>query len=158
MLRCLDYETSLKHGVSVGINSQRNTLFNNQRQLWSYRNTAETTTVDSILPKIRPSPSIKFFNQTEVSNQRYSYSMESNAVPNEHEFVRPDEPTKITNNSKSPLSNLTTAFRYIPEDSCDSVVSIDDVDDDEDEDDVADAPGKSLNKIFQGPSPGNNCL
>ena len=81
--------------------------------------------------------------------------MESNAVQNEHEFVRPDEPTKIPSNSKSPLSSLATSFRYIPEDSCDSVVSIDDVDDDEDEDDPTDTTGKSLNKLCQGPSPGN---
>ena len=104
------------------------------------------------MPKIRPSSSIKFFYPTKVSNKRAKYSMESNAVPNEHEFVRSD--TKIPISSKSALSNLTNSFRYIPEESCDSVVSIDDVDDDEEEEDLTDAPGKPLNKLVQGPSPG----
>lgn len=76
--------------------------------------------------------------------------MESNAPREEHEFARPDEPRT----TKPALSNLTNSFRYVPEDSCDSILSVDDNDEDEDDEDATDTPGKSLNKLFQGPSPG----
>lgn len=146
-----DFDSSLQHGVSVNDNSHRRILYSNQYPSWIKRSIAQTITVDSIVPKVRPSSSIKFFYPTKVSNKRAKYSMESNAVPNEHEFVRSD--TKIPISSKPALSNLANSFRYIPEESCDSVVSIDDVDDDEEEEDLTDAPGKPLNKLVQGPSP-----
>eukprot|EP00794_Sanderia_malayensis_P007472 gene7472-8301_t len=55
----------------------------------------------------------------------------------DHQFVRPDDNTKIPSQSPSlPASSLTGSFPYIPEDSCDSILSYDDQDDDDDDDSV----------------------
>lgn len=122
-----------------------------QQQFQRHPNAAQTITVDSIVPKIRPSSSIKFFYPAEAS-QCSKYSMESNANPDEHDFVRPDEPRAI----KSALNNLTNSFRYIPEDSCDSILSVDDAEDDEDDEEALETSGKSISKLLQGPSPGKS--
>ncbi len=76
----------------------------------------------------------------------------------DHLFVRPNEntiiPSQLTANSPNgPLANLPSGFRYIPEDSCDSILSFDDQDEDDDEDAI-DSTGKGIsssqsNRLYQ---------
>ena len=158
--RNLAYENTAFGNTAYGNTAYGNTACGYQHQYQNQNHIAQTITVDSIVPKIRPSSSIRFFYPAKSSNKRFKYSMESNAIPDEHEFIRPDESTKIPNSSKSgALSNVTNSFRYVPEDSCDSVISVDDADDDDDDDEANETPGKSLNRLFQGPSPGTyHCI
>ncbi len=87
--------------------------------------------------------------------------MERNATPegrtvDDHQFVRPDEntriPSQLTNNSPIVPASLAGNFRYIPEDSCDSILSFDDQDDDDD-DDSLELSSKSLSSSSQAGRP-----
>ena len=77
----------------------------------------------------------------------------------DHQFVRPDESTKIPSylSSGTTASNLTGTFRYLPEDSSDSILSLDDQDDDDD-DDSAEVSGKTSQASwpYQGSSSAGN--
>ena len=128
----------------------------NQAQNKGLTHTAETVSVYTVGKKSRPSPSINFFYPNTESNYQFNYSMDRHEKSEEHEFVRPDENTKFPSqltNSKHPNVNLKNNFQYIPEDSCDSIISLDDPDDDDDDDDTNDSFGRA-NRSFQGPSPG----
>ena len=128
----------------------------NQAQYKLLKHTAETVSVYTVGKKSRPLPSINFFYPNAESNHQFNYSMDRHEKFEEHEFIRPDENTKFpsqSTNSKHPNANLKNNFQYIPEDSCDSVISLDDPDDDDDDDDTNDSFGRA-NRSFQGPSPG----
>eukprot|EP00795_Rhopilema_esculentum_P000093 gene93-9705_t len=131
-----------KESHHYGVRCRKSKFYERQQNI----SIAETVPVFTLQSKLTPSPSIHFFSPTNYK-ESVEWSMDRNAKTEDSEFVRPDENTKI------PRSNVNSSFRYIPEDSCDSVISLEDVEDDDDDDDSSEAI-KPSNRSFQGPTPG----
>ena len=133
-----------KESHHYGVRCRKSKFYERQQNI----SIAETVPFFTLKSKLTPSPSIHFFSPTNYK-ESVEWSMDRNAKTEDSEFVRPDENTKV------PRSNLNNSFRYIPEDSCDSVISLEDVEDDDDDDDSSEAI-KTSNRSFQGPSPGTS--